>query len=272
MKDKLGKLRELISSCGRLAVAFSGGADSAFLLAAAHEALGDGAAAFIAEAPLFPGSETRAAKEFCAGFGIRANEVPIDPLSLKAFSENPPDRCYHCKRLLMGEIKKAAAALGFSALAEGSNADDGNDHRPGIRAVRELGILSPLSEAGLTKSEIRALSKEMGLPTWDKPSMACLATRFPYGDAVTEEGLRAVEKAEEYLRGKGIRQLRVRVHGSIARIETEPAYMELILSNREEIAGRLRGLGFAFAALDLEGFASGSMNRMLPGRGDTERP
>ena len=263
MKNKLESLKGIIESYGSLAVAFSGGVDSSFLLAVAREVLGDNAAAVIAKTAVCPEREAFSADMFCKSRGITLIEVYPDLLDTEAFKTNPPDRCWHCKKMLMGAIKKAALENGFGTVAEGSNADDVNDYRPGMRALSELGIKSPLREAGLTKAEIRALSREMGLPTWDKPSLACLATRFPYGDAITEGGLRTVDAAEEYLHDLGIKQLRVRVHGSAARIETEPKDMRMILENREIIAEKFHRIGFNFVSLDLDGFASGSMNRVL---------
>ena len=263
MREKYKKLTGILSGCGRLAVAFSSGVDSAFLLFAAREALGENVTAFTASAPVFPERERRESAEFCERYGIKRIEVFPELLSLGAFKNNPPDRCYHCKKLLMGAIKKAAAAEGFSLVAEGSNADDAGDWRPGMRAVRELGVISPLLEAGLTKDEIRELSRGFSLPTRDKPSFACLASRFAYGDPITEERLSAVESAEELLFSLGLKQLRVRVHGDAARIETEKKDMKKILDNKDLISERLHALGFKFVSLDLDGFRSGSMNRVF---------
>lgn len=261
MTEKYERLKDALSGCGRLAVAFSSGVDSAFLLYAAHEALGDNAAAFIAEAPVFPERERREAEEFCGRYGIRLVKVRPKLLSDDAFRLNPKDRCYHCKKLLMGALLDAAKREEFSCLAEGSNTDDVSDFRPGMRALEELGIISPLKDAGFGKAEIRALSREFGLKTWDKPSFACLASRIAYGEAVTEDKLRAVEKAEELLFSLGIKQLRVRVHGDSARIETENGDMKKILENKDLISRSLHDLGFRFVSLDLDGFRSGSMNR-----------
>ena len=264
MNEKLERLRELIRGYGRAAVAFSSGVDSAFLLAVAHEVLSDDAAAVSAEAPIFPRRESEEARVFCEERGIRRIVVTPDLLSIRAFAENPPNRCYHCKRMLMIELIRAARMEGFGIVLDGTNADDPNGHRPGMRALAELGITSPLLEAGLTKAEIRALSKEMGLRTWDKPAYACLATRFPHGESVTEEGLRAVESAEELLFRLGLRQLRVRKHGELARIEAEPSDFPVIAENRSYIASGLRRLGFRYVSLDLDGFRSGSMDPEEP--------
>ena len=256
---KIERLGGILKSCESLAVAYSAGVDSTFLLAAAHDALGGRAAAVTCETPVFTRRERLEAAEFCESRGIRRIVASPDILSLRAFTENPPDRCYHCKRAIMLEMLAAARKNGFSALAEGSNADDDPASRPGIRAVRELGIRSPLLEAGLTKAEIRALSKEMGLPTWDKPSFACLATRVEHGAPVTRETLERIENAEEFLSSLGFRQYRVRVHGRLARIEVERELIPRAAEKAEVISDALRDMGFGFVTLDLSGFRSGSM-------------
>lgn len=263
MRAKFEKLTEILSGCGRLAVAFSSGVDSAFLLYAAHEALGDNAAAFVAVSPLFPRREREEARAFAERYGITVEEVFPELLGSEAFRINPPDRCYHCKKLLLGAVTEAAAEKGFALTAEGSNADDRSDYRPGMRAVKELGVISPLMEAGLTKKEIRELSRKFGLPTWDKPSMACLASRIAYGEAITADKLLSVERAEELLRSLGLGQLRVRLSGDTARIETGKEDMKKILDSKDLITEGLHALGFKFVSLDLDGFRSGSMNRVF---------
>lgn len=265
LHEKYRHLQDYLTSLGSVAVAFSSGVDSAFLLRAAHDCLGDKAMAIRASSYLFPAREGQEADEFCGTYGIRQLVLEADELSVPGFSENPPDRCYICKKDLFTRLKEAASSLGFSALAEGSNMDDLGDYRPGMRALKELGILSPLREAGLYKAEIRALSREMGLPTWDKPSYACLASRFVYGDTITKEKLGMVEKAEQYLIDKGFRQIRVRIHGNMARIEIPredfPRFLDDAL--REEIHARLKDIGFSYVALDLLGYRTGSMNETL---------
>ncbi len=261
-KEKLdARLRDL----GSVAVAFSAGVDSAFLLKAAHDVLGGRAVAVTARSPVFPERELREAGAFCRAEGIRHLIVDADPFSADGFAENPPERCYICKKYLMSEILRAAKAIGIENVAEGSNADDAGDYRPGMRAVAERGVLSPLREAGFTKDEIRAAAKDLGLPMWDKPSAACLATRFVYGETITGEKLLTVERAERLLRDLGFRRARVRVHGNIARIEIDPAAFEKIV--RPETAAlvnaELQKLGFLYVTLDLGGYVTGSMNKPL---------
>lgn len=263
MTDKYEKLISYLASLGSAAVAFSGGVDSAFLLAAAHEALGGSAAAICAEGAVFPESERLEAVRFCAERGIRRIAVNADLLSLEAFRTNPPDRCYYCKRELLGLITSAARENGFACVLEGTNADEVLGHRPGMRAVRELGVISPLLESGFTKAEIRALSKELGLSGWDRPSAACLASRIAYGESVTDEKLRAVEKAEAFLRSVGFGVLRVRMHGETARIEVAPGDILRAAELRSRISEELHALGFRFVTVDLDGFRSGSMNKPI---------
>ena len=250
---------------GSVAVAFSSGVDSTFLLKVAHDLLGEKAVAVTALSGTFPQRESREAEAFCRAEGIRQIQIRSEELEIPGFRENPPDRCYLCKRALFTGILAEAGKAGCAWVAEGSNADDVGDYRPGLVAVAELGVRSPLREADLTKAEIRALSKELGLPTWDKPSFACLASRFVYGETITKEKLAMVEKAEQILLDLGFRQVRVRVHGDLARIEVDPEAFDRILS--PEIAPflnrALRELGFLYVTLDLGGYTTGSMNRPL---------
>lgn len=266
LHEKYSRLLAQLRELGSLAVAFSGGVDSGFLLAAAREALGEKAAALTAVSRAFPGYERQEAEELCRSLGVKQTAVAFDPLAVEGFRENPKNRCYLCKRALFAKLLDAARGQGFAALAEGSNTDDEGDYRPGLAAIRELGVLSPLRQAGLSKAEIRALSKELGLPTWGKPSFACLATRIAYGEAITEEKLAMVERAEELLRAAGFSQFRVRVHGSLARIELYPKQFPLLMAEdlRRRVSGALKDLGFAYVTLDLDGFRSGSMNEVLP--------
>lgn len=263
--EKLKALQQYIKELGSLAVAFSGGVDSMFLLKTAHDVLGERTLAITVKSEAFPARETRETEEFCKREGISQLICECHPLELEAFAKNKKDRCYHCKKELFINITKMAAARGIVFVGEGSNLEDLGDYRPGLKAVRELGILSPLREMGFHKSEIRLLSKEMGLAAWDKPSYACLASRFAYGEQITKEKLSMVEHAENFMREQGFLQVRVRVHGDVARIEAMPEDFSYFLQEekRERIYQTLKEIGFSYVALDLQGYRSGSMNENI---------
>ena len=263
IKAKLTRLRALLRETGGIAVAFSSGVDSTFLLKVAYEELGEKTVAVTARSHSFPKREQDEAAAFCAREGIRQVVVDSEELAIPGFQQNPPNRCYLCKKELFTKILEIARAEGLSAVAEGSNMDDLGDYRPGLQAIRELGIRSPLREAGLTKDDIRALSRRMGLPTWNKPSFACLASRFPYGEEITVERLTRVECAEQYLLDFSFGQVRVRSHGDLARIELCAADIPKAVEQREKIHAALKGLGFAYVTLDLLGYRTGSMNEVL---------
>ncbi len=272
---KLDRLQAALRETGSAAVAFSSGVDSTFLLHVAHEELGERVVAVTVRSHTFPKRELDEAVAFCRAEGVRHEIIDACELDIPGFAENPPDRCYHCKKELFGKLIAFARSNGLAAVLEGSNMDDDGDYRPGRRAIRELGrnearpsqvyVASPLHDAGFTKSEIRELSKKMGLPTADKPSFACLASRFPYGERITAAGLERVERAEQWLldAGLGLAQLRVRAHGDMARIEVPPAGIPRIAARAAEIAIAFKEFGFAYVTLDLQGYRTGSMNEML---------
>lgn len=261
--DKLEALKDYLKELGGVAVAFSSGVDSTFLLKVAHDVLGDQVIAVTAKSCSFPKRELDEATAFCAAEGIRHIIVESEELQIEGFSHNPKNRCYLCKHELFEKIGDIAKENKLPYVVEGSNMDDNGDYRPGLQAVAELGIKSPLRHVGLTKDEIRSYSKQLGLPTWDKQSFACLSSRFVYGEEITEEKLGMVDKAEQLLLDLGFHQLRVRIHGQIARIEVMPAEFEKLLAHREEVTEKLKSYGFQYVTMDLQGYRMGSMNETL---------
>jgi pyridinium-3,5-biscarboxylic acid mononucleotide sulfurtransferase len=267
---KRDRLLELLRSYGSCLVAFSGGLDSSVLAKAAQSALGDRAVAATGVSASLASGELEACAALARSIGIRHEILAVDEMSLPAYRANGPDRCYHCKNALFERMEILAEEEGLAAIADGSNADDYGDHRPGMTAARDRAVKSPLAECGLTKAELCALAADWGLPTADKPAMPCLSSRIAYGEEITPERLAMIDRAERFLRERGFRPLRVRYHrGAMARIETAPEALPRLLEPvfRAELIGFFQSLGFKYIALDLEGFRSGSLNAVLPGEG-----
>lgn len=267
IQDKYRNLKENLRSLGSAAVAFSSGVDSTFLLKTAQEVLGDRVIAVTAASCSFPERERKEAENFCKENGITHIICQSEELDIEGFRQNPVNRCYLCKHELFEKIWAIAKEHQVEHVIEGSNTDDVGDYRPGMTAVRELGVKSPLREAGLSKAEIRELSKQMGLPTWNKQSFACLSSRFVYGETIDETKLGMVDKAEQLLLDLGFHQVRVRIHGMLARIEVAPEELDRLLEPdvREQVTARFKEFGFTYVTMDLQGYRTGSMNEILPG-------
>jgi uncharacterized protein len=266
VKEKFERLRKIFEKMGKVLVAYSGGVDSTLLLKVAKDTLGDrNVLAVTALSPLYPDRELTDAKRMAQEMGLRHLLIDSNELEIEGFSKNPPNRCYYCKRELFEELLNLAQKEAIPFIVEGSTLDDDKDHRPGRKAVQELGIRSPLKEAMFTKGDVRELSKVLSLPTWDKPSFACLASRFPYGEEITEEGLKMVDEAEAFLISLGFKQVRVRHYPNLARIEVYPEEISRLMNGslREKVVSRLKEIGYQYVTLDLQGFRSGSMNEVL---------
>lgn len=264
LQNKYLELKKYLLSLNSVAVAYSSGVDSTFLLKTAVDTLSrDNVLALTAKSHSFPKRELDESIEFCKSENIRQIVFESEELSIDGFSNNPPDRCYICKKELFSKIKSIARENNINAVIEGSNADDINDYRPGMRAVAELEILSPLKKVGLTKNEIRALSKQLGLKTWNKQSFACLSSRFVYGEKITVQKLDMIDKSEQLLLDLGFKQVRVRIHNDVARIEVLPNEIERVMQFKDTIYSKFKEYGFRYVTLDLRGYRTGSMNDSL---------
>lgn len=260
LKEKLTFLKKIIQGYDSAIIAFSGGVDSSFLTKVAYDVLEKKALAVTVISPTIPAREIQGAKKVAKEIGIPLEFIYINELTSEDFRNNTPQRCFYCKQEIFGKIKEFARNKGFNYVLDGSNFDDIKDYRPGLRALTQLGIQSPLKEAQLTKKEIRTLSKTLGLSTWNKPSYACLASRFPYNQTITKEKLAMVEQAEDFLQTLGFKQFRVRHHGNLARIEVEKNSLKMALEKADLIVQKLKEIGFTYISLDLEGYRTGSMN------------
>ncbi len=259
--NKTTELKVLLAGMGGCVIGFSGGVDSTLLFAVAAEVLGPRALAVTATSETYPERERREAEALAKRIGGRHRVIVSEELDIPEFQDNPPNRCYYCKHELFGKLRAIADQEGLPHVLDGTNVDDRGDHRPGRQAAAEIGVRSPLEEAGFTKEDIRQLSRTMDLPTWDKPAFACLSSRFPYGTAITSERVRRVGQAEESLRELGFRVLRVRYHDSVARVELGPEeFTQAVGPLRDEVSRRVRAAGFTYIAVDLQGYRSGSMN------------
>ena len=265
LQEKYEILKENMKKRGSAAIAFSGGVDSTFLVKVAHEVLKDKMIAVTATSSTYPERELKEAIKYAKDMGVKHLIISSEELDIEGFASNPTNRCYYCKKELFTKINEIAKENGVEYVFDGSNIDDDGDYRPGMQAARELEVISPLKEAKLTKDDIRVLSKELGLPTWNKPAFACLSSRFPYGNEITAPKLKMVGEAEQFLLDMGIRQVRVRHHGEIARIEVAPEertrFFDIEVMNR--IGERFKQIGFTYVTLDMLGYRTGSMNEVL---------
>ncbi len=265
VEKKLSRLKEIISKLESVVVAFSGGVDSTLVSKVCYDVLKDKSMAVTARSETYPDFEYKESQKLAKEIGIKHLVIDTSELSIEGFANNPPERCYFCKTELFGKLKDIAKENSFLNVADGANLDDTQEFRPGLQASKELNVRSPLKESGMTKNDIREVSKMLNLPNWNKPAYACMSSRFPYGQSITEEKLSMVSEAEKYLRGLGLIQFRVRHHETIARIEVLPEDIHLLTNSpaREELTEKFKEIGFTYVTLDLEGYRSGSMNEVL---------
>jgi pyridinium-3,5-biscarboxylic acid mononucleotide sulfurtransferase len=265
LESKYRALQEILREMGRVVIGYSGGVDSTLVMKVAHDVLGDEAVVVTGDSEAFPQGEVDAAEEVAGQMGITIVRVRTHEISNPHFAVNNPNRCYHCKTELFSELQKVASERDIPYILDGSHADDGKpgDHRPGLKAAEERGVRSPLREAGMSKADVRALALHLGVPNWDKPSFACLSSRFPYGTAITADLLARLDGCEKLLRELGFRQFRVRHHDTVARIEVEPSDILKVVEHRERINARFKELGYTYVTVDLEGYRSGKMNDTL---------
>ncbi len=265
VEEKLLKLREIVGNLKSVVVAFSGGVDSTLVVKVCYDVLKDNSMAVTARSETYPDFEFEEAKKLAKEIGIRHLVLNTSELAIEGFASNPPNRCYFCKTELFEKLKDIAKQHRFLHVADGANLDDMEDYRPGLEASKELGVKSPLKEAGMTKKDVREASKMLNLPNWNKPAYACMSSRFPYGQSITEEKLKMVSEAEKYLRDLGLEQFRVRHHETIARIEVLPEDIHILTNSptRDELLSKFKEIGFTYVTLDLEGYRSGSMNEVL---------
>ncbi|MDI6601656.1 MAG: ATP-dependent sacrificial sulfur transferase LarE [Thermoanaerobacteraceae bacterium] len=265
MNEKYDRLLKYLKGLDSVLIAFSGGVDSTLLAKASYDALGDRALAVTAVSSTYPEREREEARRYAADIGIRHAFIESEELKIEGFARNPVNRCYYCKRELFGKLRDMADREGIRFILDGTNADDLTDYRPGRKAAEEIGVVSPFLELGFTKQDIRDMSKDLGLPTWDKPAYACLSSRFPYGEEITSEKLKRVEMAEDYLLSLGFEGFRVRNHDDIARIELRPEDISRLLDEdlRLRVANKLKEIGYSYVTLDLQGYRRGSMNEVL---------
>jgi uncharacterized protein len=267
LNSKYIKLKEILEQYGDLLIAYSGGVDSTLLIKIAYDVLGDNVLAVIAKSETYTKEEGSSAENFAKKLGIKYEVIITDEFSDDNFINNPPERCYYCKKDLFTKLVEVAKKEGIKYVADGSNVSDLSDYRPGTNASKEFGIVSPLRDAGFTKDDIRKLSKQLKLPTWNKPALACLASRIPYGTRITKEILERIEKGERYVKSMGIEQVRVRHHGDLARIEVDKEHIPALIEHgiADKIDNKFRSIGYKYVTIDLKGYRTGSMNEVLFG-------